>query len=109
MTTEELQAIRERCEKATPGPWQWDINSYRGGFSGISSRKDVEVLYPDHCNDGDDGAAWFASFPSAQDADFIVQARADVPALLAEIDRLQKELKIYQSPWNVTRGKQCHA
>jgi hypothetical protein len=27
MDKAELDAIRERCEKATPGPWMWDIST----------------------------------------------------------------------------------
>ena len=27
MTHEELEAIEARCNAATPGPWEWDVNS----------------------------------------------------------------------------------
>jgi len=27
MTREELEAIEARCNAATPGPWEWDVNS----------------------------------------------------------------------------------
>ena len=27
MTYEELEVIEARCNAATPGPWEWDVNS----------------------------------------------------------------------------------
>jgi hypothetical protein len=51
--------VLEMCEKETPGPWEWKENAWNGGYSGIIGKDDVEVLFPSHRNDGDDGAAWF--------------------------------------------------
>lgn len=80
MTPEELEAIRERAEKATPGPWEAKMvhpfmdgrGQYRvgpsmpGGFQGTV-------------------------FPG--DAEFIAHAREDVPKLLAEVQRLHANLE----------------
>lgn len=89
MNTNEIKA---RAEAATPAPWEWNKSRFYGGYSGITGKDNMEVLFPNHCNDGDDGAAWFEDFPNDADRDFIAHAREDIPDLLAEIDRLQKEL-----------------
>ena len=82
MTDEELQAIKDRCEDATPGPW-WSIK----------------------IRDGQDWHEWFQwPYPpmrvgatiytpqQIRDINFIAHAREDIPALIAEIERLQDEL-----------------
>lgn len=58
----------------TPGPWEWVKNNFFGGYSGIVGKDNAEVLYPDHCNDGDEGAAWFEEFPSEADRNLIAAA-----------------------------------
>ena len=76
MTNDELAKIREQAEKATPGPWKDDgdhrilapavgaavVNAEGNGYGGVT-------------------------FP--EDMAFIVASRADVPALLAEVERLR--------------------
>lgn len=42
----------------TKGPWHWEKDRFRDGFSGLYAGNDP-VLYPQRENDGDDGAAWF--------------------------------------------------
>ena len=100
MTNDELQAIRERCGKAAPGPWEWkDIrpgSSEKEGWQGAESlcqskdlKNDYLLLateYPDEPVPYIDG--------SPEDMAFIAHARTDVPALLAEIDRLQVTLAL---------------
>ncbi len=77
LTQEELEAIRKRAEKATEGNWYcltmdgvtYDISSEGTGIE-------------------------LAAAYSASDAEFIANAREDIPKLLAEIDRLRnKELE----------------
>jgi len=65
MTPEELRAIRDRVESATPGPW---------------SRRDVTRGY-----------YWDGSYipVSVRNADFAAHAREDIPKLLDEIERLR--------------------
>lgn len=65
--------------KHTPEPWEWVVDKWNGGYSGIVGRDGIEVLFPNSRNDGDIGAAWFEDFPSPQDASLIISA----PDLLA--------------------------
>lgn len=60
--------------KFTPGPWRWMENKYRGGYSGLCGAENIAVLFPNSCNDGDDGDAWFEDFPSEADANLIAAA-----------------------------------
>lgn len=79
------EAIRARVEKATPGPWRSEPTS-----------NDYAILFPDGS-----GVAlvwdWSENgekTPEAvANADFIAHARTDIPALLAEVDRLREALK----------------
>jgi hypothetical protein len=88
----DLISIKKRCEAATPGPWVWCYTKYRDGYTGIIGKDNSEVLFPNHCNDGDDGDAWFEDLPSEEDRDFIAHAREDIPALIAEVESLQAQL-----------------
>lgn len=65
--------------KHTSGPWEWVPDRFRGGYSGLVGPDGAEVLFPNHANDGDEGAAWFEDFPTAADARLIAAA----PDLLA--------------------------
>ena len=81
MTNEELQTIRERCEKATAGPWH--VTEYIGPERIVS----LSVAFgppdnPAECCD-------LFEDPSPGTCEFITHAVDDVPKLLAEIDRLR--------------------
>jgi hypothetical protein len=71
MTDEELAAIRQRAEKTTPGPWEYD------DFAGS--------IYTQHADHQD--SPWVAE-AGENDGPFIVHAHDDIPALLAEVERL---------------------
>lgn len=85
----DLQAIRERCEAATLGPWRAgrpDMATYVDGspskwvyagdkYIAISSGYQIEP--------------WEQVIDNAE---FIAQARTDIPALLAEVERLQARI-----------------
>jgi hypothetical protein len=58
----------------------------------LDGKDDAEVLYPDHCNDGDGGAAWFGEFPSVEDAAFIAESREALPYWLEEVKRLRERV-----------------
>lgn len=89
LTQNELQAIKERAEKATLGPWKADkcgggvktehpeaqeVSGYWGGsHNGVCNLNDGE--YIENSND-------------KHDAEFIANARQDIPNLLAEVERL---------------------
>lgn len=77
MNTEQLNAIKERAAKATPGNWHvtlddpYDRTYVLGAFN-----NEVSVI---------------ADIKGDADAEFIANAREDVPALVAEVERLQQE------------------
>ena len=82
MTTPDLDAIQARVDAAQPGPWTLHGTStlYMNGHAAFFLRRD-----------GKPGQILTLSgFPA--DAEFIAHAREDVPALLAEVERLQAEL-----------------
>jgi hypothetical protein len=73
MTTNKLDltAIRKRAESATEGPWEWDESSNCIDAPGF----EVCIDAMNH------------------DAEFIAHARQDVPALIAEVERLRESLE----------------
>ena len=80
MTSAELEAIRGRCDAATPGPWKSFVEGrdHTSGDSFImtgSAEKrgnDIELLGT-----------------TAEDPDFIAHVRQDVSRLIEEIERLR--------------------
>jgi hypothetical protein len=78
LTQEQLEAIRQRAEKATPGPWEFDGVFYCGEFPYyidlITGAGDIGVRH------------------NKDDATFIAHARTDIPALLDHIAELEAEL-----------------
>ena len=111
MTPEQLKAIRERVEKASPGPWVWadhdifpedrkaqsegrpywtltDSGYYKTLCVGPIGRKMMspESILQAGGYDGD------GVFRDKEDQEFIAHARQDIPALLAYVEELEKEL-----------------
>jgi len=80
MDEDDLRQIEARVDAASPGPWtSWiEGRDHTAGSSFIETRSaegrgdDIELL----------GA-------SSADQDFIVAARSDIPALIAEVRRLR--------------------
>ena len=75
----QLEVIRKRTEAATEGPWKWEGDKFG----------DIVVYSPVNRgfhNNGGEIAEMDCG--SRLDAEFIAHARSDVPALLAEIERL---------------------
>lgn len=100
LTTEQLEAIRKRAEAATEGPWE--ISNITDIFTGLGAMNN-EGIAADQ-NDGwqiadcGSGVTFVEreleslSFDEAQaNTQFISAARTDIPALLAEVERLQEE------------------
>lgn len=81
MTKLDLEAIKARCEAATPGPWNVAI----GNFS-----DDVSVVYVG--SPGPKGSDQERYNLSKDDQKFVAHARADVPALVAEVEKLYAAL-----------------
>ena len=84
MTRPDLDAIRARCDAATPGPWKAVAYWHDGPMSDVMSPSGepfccVSFEKPD------------AALEDAT-AQFIAAARTDIPALLAYIDELERDL-----------------
>jgi hypothetical protein len=88
MTEDDLRAIEARANAATPGPWQ-----ARHRHAEMTAEDDescglgLEI-------DGPPEAWNRGQFARGSDAQFIAHARADIPALIAEIRRLRGDTKI---------------
>ncbi|MCO0597440.1 hypothetical protein NGI46_08155 [Peribacillus butanolivorans] len=79
MTEKELQAIRARAEAATEGPWRANCYGILGGQERVLWPTDIGTV---------------ESFD--KNILFILEARQDVPKLLAEVERLQHALQTYR-------------
>lgn len=77
MAADELAAIKARCDAATPGPWVAAECAINAGPATIG------CLW-DKCEEDYDNAP--------ANADFCAAARTDIPRLVAEVERLQREL-----------------
>lgn len=84
LTHEELQAIKARAEAATPGPWTNvdEDGEHWKSITAIEGGDPLSVTMKIY----DEGGH------SLADAEFIAHARTDVPALVAEVERLRKAL-----------------
>ena len=80
ITDKRLTDIRARLAAATEGPWSVDGPAQCGPG-------DTLTVYP-----VEDGGTIAYVRPSWDDAEFIAHAREDIPALLAEVERLREEL-----------------
>ena len=79
----DLKAIKVRCDLATPGPWKDSQDLSRHPCVVAPSMN--SVIARCHGRDGRE----------VSDAEFIAAARADIPALLAEVERLRREVDAY--------------
>jgi hypothetical protein len=108
---ERLEQIRARAEAATPGPWEFD------SYCRVICNPDV------FCDDEHDGVnlayvpAWngdTACQPHSDNAEFIANARADIPYLLdrlaaseREVDVLRVALKPFTDEF-IGEDARCH-
>lgn len=89
LTQEQFEKIRKRAEAATSGPWtyvsetedRYEMPKFISPEFPIMSFGDCTAFYPIEGTPPDDA-----------DADFIANAREDIPALLAEVERLQNDV-----------------
>jgi hypothetical protein len=86
MTPEELAAIKARAAAATPGPWRFTDYEGEPYIAGPGVPTDNYVC--------DFGWHYNGDVPPENPA-FIAAARADVPALVAEVERLRQALEDY--------------
>jgi len=84
----DLDAIQARADKATPGPWKLWAMSVLADPVG-DSNLDTAIPVADTFFRNADGR------PRTNDATFIAHARTDVPALLAEVERLARIVNGY--------------
>lgn len=106
MNQQQLDEIKARAEKATPGPWRAGdckpyspnqkspFDDYGAEITAPQQDKDKSPEYPTIVVEGgaqdEQGGAVGVLLP--QDADFIARARQDIPALIAEVERLRQEI-----------------
>ncbi|MED1863397.1 hypothetical protein P4V41_08005 [Fictibacillus nanhaiensis] len=85
LTDEEIDAIRKRVELASASPWSVGEDSYlcNAGFW-----TDDIVISP----------GITAEVYDKDDAEFIANARQDIPLLLEEIDRLKRRIERLENP-----------
>lgn len=82
MTDLDLEAIKARAEKATPGPWDVEGPNWPGPDDSLE-------VFPKEL-----GGVLAYVQPVWDDAEFIAHARADIPVLIAEVRRLRARLAI---------------
>lgn len=82
------EEIRERCENATPGPWEVGSDIFVDPNVHIGIYQRVENGFVRIARANSD-----VSENNKHNAKFIAHAREDIPFLLAEVDRLQDELQ----------------
>jgi hypothetical protein len=83
--TLDLDPIKAREAAATPGPWA--IANVAPAWASGRDEWNVVPGVIDQCT-----SAGCGPIVEPADADFIAHARTDVPALLAEVERLRAEL-----------------
>jgi len=95
----DLSGIRARVDAAAEGPWQWNLERVDQRWDDTGPTLETVARGPVY-GDGSQGAAkvvvsgwghhdaWGTNVEPA-DAAFIAHAREDVPALLAEVERLR--------------------
>ncbi len=70
--------------KFTKGPWEWHKYHHNDGYYGLYAN-DEPVVYPQRCNDGDDGLAWFSTDEDYYGETALKQADADLIACAPEM------------------------
>ena len=96
MEKQRLDEMRARVDVATPGPWWW-MNAKACLIS-----KQTSVLQPvNHEEYGID------ILGGERDKAFIAHSREDIPALLAEVERLQGELEAAKEAIDDLSGIAC--
>jgi hypothetical protein len=77
MTQQELDALKALADAATPGPWEEVAESGEWWMTTATDEDGSLYVIPDTAN------------MNQADVDFIAASRTAVPALLAEVERLQ--------------------
>lgn len=93
----EQQAAWERCQKATPGPWDWVPTAYM--FTGDAEMPDDEFTGAAILADGQVifGVTEDTFEPYPRDSAFIQNARLDLPAALLELASTKQKVEKMQT------------
>lgn len=102
----DIEAIRQRAEAATPGPWWDDSDENCWRLHGVHGRIPVtlggvtidQVMNHQIIKAPKRNTPYAEYWPNEADAAFIRHAREDIPALLAEINRLRRMPVIHHAP-----------
>jgi hypothetical protein len=86
ITEAELEAIKARCEAATPGPWDNAIEIVPEGYA-LRAQGDPGASLLSVDQDG------MGIFDRKEDATFTAHARTDLPRLIAALRKRDAELK----------------
>lgn len=90
--------------KFTKGPWHWSPYKDVDGFYGLYSG-DQPVVYPQRCNDGDDGNAWFSSDESYYGETALTEADAHLIAAAPDM----YDFIDYVAKCHLKEGTQVHS
>jgi hypothetical protein len=90
MRPDELASIKARAEAAWPGPWTWQHTGSRHWLA-RGDVLDPELCVLDDGSAGGEYAAWIG--PWHPNGVFVAAARDDVPALVAEVERLTADIQ----------------
>jgi len=91
----DIKKLRELCEKATPGPWEWQY-SEKWGTSVFNDTLGVITAYTNERGNPDITIA-------EEDLEFIAAARTALPEILDEVERLRKEVRLLNERINVIK------
>ena len=93
MTRPDLDAIRARCNAATPGPWKPE--SEQGHGRGVRAVASV-AWCPVACVVGKEAQS-IGQRDASRNARFIANARTDIPVLLAYVADLEERCRAYEA------------
>lgn len=100
MSDLDLDAIKARCEAATPGPWIAETETDGDQHEWWSYVVGVRAEVPEQWQ-------WVFKFDDdygtdqTADATFIAHARTDVPALVAEVERWKERAEVAKAAFQV--------
>lgn len=89
LTNEQLAEIRKRAEATTAGPWY--VSALAEGYIYAGGEFTVVASTVEYNEDGSVHTR-LDNDKSVDNQEFIAHARQDVPALLAEVERLRREI-----------------
>lgn len=107
MTDAELDEIRGREQRATPGPWEFDTN---GHYTLMCHENRHYCVRQGASPIALTGPVGYMPEQSAMDGDFIAHAREDVPKLLDALDAARNEAQAWKRDWErvVSIGHRPH-